>query len=329
MSAMHATNNQILVLGAGVTGLTAALCLAEAGHAVRIRTSAPPQSTTSRAAGAMWGSTFAGPHDAVDRWARTSLEDFRRLAADPDSGVRMATGILASSEGNAPPPAAFPGVEIRASQRRVPGKTCFEATLPVIDMPRYLDHLAARLAELGIEPELAPVASLDAALAEAPVVVNCTGVAARDLVPDPTVRPVRGQHLVVSNPGLAEGFLMTEPLQPTWAGWVVHGERVVLGGLAQDGDEDPRPREADADGILERCAAIEPRLADAKVLGHEVGLRPMRDVVRVEREVRGDVLVVHDYGHGGSGVALSWGCAREVTELVTRDREPRTPGRAA
>ena len=55
-----------------------------------------------------------------------------------------------------------------------------------------------------------------------------------------------------------------------------------------------------------------PALAGATVLRHQVGLRPARPVVRLERE--GDV--VHCYGHGGAGVTLSWGCADEVVALV-------------
>ncbi|HMC79917.1 MAG TPA: FAD-dependent oxidoreductase, partial [Acidimicrobiia bacterium] len=46
-----------------------------------------------------------------------------------------------------------------------------------------------------------------------------------------------------------------------------------------------------------------------------VGLRPFRrDSVRLEREP--GARVIHNYGHGGSGVTLSWGCAEEVSALV-------------
>lgn len=52
------------------------------------------------------------------------------------------------------------------------------------------------------------------------------------------------------------------------------------------------------------------------MIGVEVGLRPGRPIVRLEREVRDGVTVVHDYGHEGSGVLLSWGCAEQVTALA-------------
>jgi D-amino-acid oxidase len=48
------------------------------------------------------------------------------------------------------------------------------------------------------------------------------------------------------------------------------------------------------------------------VLRDQTGLRPVRPTVRVEREGR----VVHNYGHGGAGYTLSWGCAQEVVRLL-------------
>jgi glycine/D-amino acid oxidase-like deaminating enzyme len=59
------------------------------------------------------------------------------------------------------------------------------------------------------------------------------------------------------------------------------------------------------------------RVSPGRVIRTVVGLRPYRPsgfVLRAERI--GDKLVVHNYGHGGGGVTLSWGTARlAVDEL--------------
>jgi D-amino-acid oxidase len=48
------------------------------------------------------------------------------------------------------------------------------------------------------------------------------------------------------------------------------------------------------------------------------GLRPYRDqTFRLEPETVGAKFVVHNYGHGGAGITLSWGCAQEVVDLIT------------
>jgi D-amino-acid oxidase len=55
------------------------------------------------------------------------------------------------------------------------------------------------------------------------------------------------------------------------------------------------------------------------VLAERVGLRPFRKSgVRLERDqLRDGRAVIHNYGHGGGGFTLSWGCAREVLEAAT------------
>jgi len=87
-----------------------------------------------------------------------------------------------------------------------------------------------------------------------------------------------------------------------------------------EGDADLEPHPETTAAILERCCALEPGLAGARVLSVGVGLRPGRPTVRLESERRGAKTVVHDYGHGGAGVTLSWGCAAEVCERVLAAR---------
>lgn len=77
------------------------------------------------------------------------------------------------------------------------------------------------------------------------------------------------------------------------------------------------PNEHTALAILLRCAEVEPRLAQARVLGGRVGARPTRIKVRVDADLLVEgTLVVHNYGHGGAGVTLSWGCAENVLTLL-------------
>jgi D-amino-acid oxidase len=285
---------------------------------VRIRTAAPPQQTTSRAAGAMWGSSFAGPADDVRRWALQSLDDLRALAGEPGTGVRIARGMLAArSTEQGPPEFLFPGVDVVRRHDAPPGfVAAFAIDVPVLDMPRHLDYLLARFEAAGGDLEVRPLRALSDVAGAAPAVVNCSGVGARALVPDPAVRSVRGQHVVVENPGLEE-FFMEEPA-PRRAGWFPHGDHVVLGGCADDDDWRLEPDPALAEEIVRRCAAIEPRLAEARVIEHRVGLRPARPDVRLEEVALGRSRCVHNYGHGGTGVALAWGCARDVCSIVAR-----------
>jgi D-amino-acid oxidase len=91
----------------------------------------------------------------------------------------------------------------------------------------------------------------------------------------------------------------------------------VVGGTAEEGAWGTEPDAAVAEAILARAAALVPALAGAPVRAHKVGLRPGRPSVRLEAERRGAQTIVHNYGHGGAGVTLSWPCADEVVALVS------------
>src|SRR6185312_6996659 len=196
-------------------------------------------------------------------------------------------------------------------------------SMPVVDMRHYLDYLVRRFTAAGGELDLRPVASLREAALHARVVVNCAGADAGRLAGDPAVVPVRGQHVVVDNPGLRE-FLFEFPgrghRSPTFTGIVPHADRVVLGGTAVRGSWNTDPDPADTAAILGRCIAVEPRLAGAEVRDVEVGLRAARPDIRLNDERVEDVTVIHNYGHGGVAVGMSWGCARRVAQLATASR---------
>lgn len=311
-----AMTTDVIVLGAGVIGLSCATVLAEAGARVRIVAADPPAATTSAAATGMAGPVIRGADERAVGWELATVAHLRGLAGG--AGVRTSTGLAAAPAGGpGAPPLADDSFVREATPDELPAGFGFGMwlTLSLVDLPAYLAHLQDRFAAAGGELELRRVDDLVSAAAGAPVLVDCAGVGAGPLCGDGDVHPVKGQQVVVENPGL-DGFFMPAPGPAEWASWHAHGDHVLLGGVRLAHDTDPTPAPSVAAGILERCAALEPRLAGARVLGHRAGLRPERSRVRLEAEQLGDLRVVHCYGHGGTGVLQSWGCAQEVARLV-------------
>jgi D-amino-acid oxidase len=311
--------DDVLIIGAGVIGLTTGIRLAEDGWSVHIRTADDTHDTTSMAAGALCGLAFAEPMDKVPDWDAATQRELAHLAEHPASGVQMRSGLLASRTPIDVPPSirAMSGfADTQPADLPSGFAGGFWIRLPVVDMPRYLDHMLERFRQAGGTVERSRVTSLADAARDAPVIINCAGIGAQQLANDQRLRPVRGQHVVVTNPGIEHFFMEGPPGPAEWASFMPHGDHVVLGGIAQQGVWDMQPDPAIAEGIHQRCVAIEPRLADAEVIEHRVGLRPQRDVVRVEEEVVDGSRCIHNYGHGGLGVTLSWGCAAEVASLL-------------
>ncbi len=308
----HQPSPDIVVIGAGVIGLSTAVCVAERGQRVEVRAQRAPTQTTSAVASAMIGPAMAPGGDEAGRRECASISEFTALAEVTNTGVTMRRGRLASRE-----PLPAPGDLEPCAADEVPSGFAGAswATLALVDMPVYLDYLARRLTAAGGRIELRTVTSLPDLAVEAPLIVNCAGLGARELASDDSVTPVRGQHVIVDNPGLEE-FFIEAPFTPAWAAYWPYPDHVVLGGTQSTEDTSTEPDPQVAQDILRRCIEVEPRLAEARVRGHQVGLRPARPTVRLEVEQIGNSRCVHNYGHGGSGVTLSWGAAFTAASLL-------------
>ncbi len=298
-------------------GLVAAWRLAEAGHRVRVVAAEPPERTTSAVAAAFWYPFRAAPRDRITRWSAETYQELSALTAVPGAGVRMRWGRELYREPTGDPwwGSAVPGWERLGPQALPSGYADgLGLTVPVVDMPRHLAWLGELLAGYGVSVVRQRVRRLDEL--DGHVIVNCTGLGARTLVPDPSLSPLRGQVVVVEQTGLTDWLLdQSDDNNLTYV--VPREESIVLGGTAEEDAEDMTPDPATAAEILDRCAALVPEVAGARVLAHRVGLRPARPAVRLEAESRaGGGTLVHCYGHGGAGVTLAHGCAREIVQLI-------------
>ncbi|WP_255947899.1 FAD-dependent oxidoreductase [Streptomyces odontomachi] len=319
---MSAADPTVVVVGCGVSGLTTALRLRRLGRTVRIVADRPAERTTSAVAGATWFPYKVDPPHRALGWTAASRPVFESLAASSETtGVVLRTCVMLhrSPLGGAPWWAdAAPDLALLGRAQLPPGfADGYSFTQAVIDMPMYLAYLLDRFLAHGGELLHARLSSLTEAARYGDVVVNCCGLGARELCDDPATYPVRGQWLRVDNPGIDR--VLADFDHPDGDAYIIpHRHSCILGGTADENAWDETPGDEVSARIRRRCTELDPRLAGARALEQRVGLRPVRrGGVRLELDTLADgTPCVHNYGHGGAGVTLSWGCADEVTDLV-------------
>lgn len=305
----------ITVVGSGVIGLSSGIRLLEAGHHVTVLARDLAPHTTSSVAAALWhpGEVTAA---RAQTWCTTSLTVLTGLASTPAAGVK-----LVPLHELADKPFTDPGLELAADlqladQNRFPApfNQGYSFTTARLNTPSYMPFLVHWFKQLGGQLEQRTVQSLTDVAAD--LVINASGVDARELAHDTEVYPIRGQVLRVTRPtGLADDIVHVKT-EDTFTYIVPREDDCILGGSYQAHDDNLLADEALANHILERCCLFYPVLAQTQLLEHKVGLRPGRKQVRLEPETIDGVTVIHNYGHGSIGHTLAWGCAAEVVDLV-------------
>lgn len=93
-------------------------------------------------------------------------------------------------------------------------------------------------------------------------------------------------------------------------------DAVWVGGVAEKGNTNPEVTNAEITKILDRAVDMCPELTGCSIREVRVAARPGRSTIRLEPELVSGHLVVHNYGHGGSGWTVMWGCALDVANIV-------------
>lgn len=308
---------RVAIVGAGVSGLTCGIVFAESGFAPSIFAEQIGDRTDSAAAAAIWYPYDVGSGNEVVPWALISYGRFLELARHSQTGVSLQELRVFSRIGAIEPPdwaQPFATRALGASEIPAAFTSGFSIRVPLIETSTYLAYLQTRLTNAG--------GSLTAGvrfenLAEVEnsfdLIVNCSGIGARALVPDTAMEPHRGQVAIVGKLDLPYAVVCDDP--PLMYA-IPRSQDCVLGGTNEVSDNRAPDSSATA-SIIKECQRVLGLLAP-DLLAERVGLRPGRKTgVRVGAEKLPDGrTVIHNYGHGGAGFTLSWGCAQTVLELA-------------
>ncbi|RPB01422.1 FAD dependent oxidoreductase [Choiromyces venosus 120613-1] len=347
--------SKIVVIGAGVAGLTTALLLSKRGHSVAVVAKHMPGDYdveyTSPWAGANY-LPVSSPNTREATWDRITFQELHRLTAQvPESGIHFQDAVIYRREKDAKSVTADWFKELLNEKPWFADLVPEFRTIPKSELPDgvdfgnrwrsmcvntaiYLPYLLSQCLKRGVSFRRGTLEHIREAVnlhqnSTADIVVNCTGLGSRSLagVTDQNLIPARGQIVLVRNTapfmicvsGTDDGDDEAMYMMTRAA-----GGGTVLGGTYQKGDWNGVPDMATAERIMKRAVQWCPELVKEgegveglDVIRHGVGLRPLRiGGARVEREVIGGVRVVHNYGAGGFGYQASYGMAEEAVSLV-------------
>jgi glycine/D-amino acid oxidase-like deaminating enzyme len=196
-------------------------------------------------------------------------------------------------------------------------------TTMMCECKTYLPWLLKRFTSKGGKCMQRKVEKLTDLVGKYDVIVNCPGAWARHVNNDLQVEPLKGQLIKVAAPWVKH-FVNAGDDDDLYI--LVGTGSVALGGTHEKGDWSRTIDPVHRKRIWEGCCRLIPSLEKAEVVEEWAGLRPSRPSICLEKEqlvVGNDTLkVVHNYGHGGSGVTLHWGCAGEAARLVKELLDP-------
>ena len=328
----------VAIVGAGVIGLTATVHLQERFPGkldlTLIADKFSPHTTSDKSAAILWPilperiAMSSQVYD-VKKWIRISFQKFQSIFSSSDNaqvGISLLHGYTyfnslqsepwwkdcmfgvrrVENESGEAKTLSLPSncVEIWASSTFTMNPTCF------------LQWLMGKAKKGGCKVENKRISSLEDLTHSYDIVINCTGLGScKELLFDQRMYPVQGQVVVVKAPWVKHWLLDTCGSSTTCI--IPRGPELVLGGTKVVGDWNETTDPDTLTDIIKRCQDLVPSLVEAEVVSSWAGLRPGRDLVRLEDcECQSGSLLIHCYGHHDKGICLSWGCAMDIGGLV-------------
>ncbi|MFD2823139.1 FAD-dependent oxidoreductase [Lacinutrix iliipiscaria] len=306
----------VTIIGSGIIGLTSALQLQKSGFQVNLIAKERYDKTLSSKVGAIWFPFEVGPKKKTNTWATMTYMHYK-TEESVGNGIIFIPFITAyTPKSNTGWTKQLPeGTVRKATKEELPRgmQMAFISNVPLAEPHLYLPHLFEQFLANGGTFKEREISSLEELASLDTYVVNCTGLGAKTLCNDKELHPMRGQILRCEKMAIVS---CADSTQKGALSYVINrSEDCIVGGTDYENDWNKNNEPADTKLILNRLKGL--CQEDPKIIETLVGLRPRRHSVRFEFD-KTHPNVFHNYGHGGAGFTLAWGCAIELAEILSK-----------
>lgn len=307
---------KLTVVGCGIAGLTSALALQEKGWKVRIVAKEKFDLTLSHKVGAIWFPFEVHPIEKAKIWGAKAYDRYKQEILLNNGVSFIPFTVVYNENSDTSWTKRLPKNAVRdARENELPknAQSAYVATVPLAEPPLYLPNLFARFIKNGGSFEQMEITTLEQLANLDDYVVNCMGLGAKDICKDDKLTAMRGQIL------RADYLDVQSCVNSTQAGSLSYiikrSTDCIIGGTDYLDDWNLNVEQSDTDLILERFIETGLSNEEPKILEQIVGLRPRRTEVRFDHDNQYRNLF-HNYGHGGAGFTVCWGCALELSHIL-------------
>lgn len=306
----------VTVVGSGIIGLTSAIILQEKGFAVNIVAKEDQSHTLSAKVGAVWFPFEIFPAEKANLWANMAYKRYVEESQN-NKAISLIKFISAyNSTTNTHWINSMPeGTVHKAKVCELPTgiDKAYIAEVPLVEPHLYLPYLFAEFERKGGNFSKVCVDTLEELHKLDELVINCTGLGARKLCADNLVYPIRGQILRCKKMMIPSFADSTKQGKLSYA--LERSNDCILGGTDYRDDWNENPTTTDTEKILRRLEQNGVINKRPEILEEVVGLRPARREVRFGFDPKYPN-IFHNYGHGGAGFTVGWGCAMELSHQI-------------
>lgn len=327
------------IIGCGVIGLTTGICLNLSGYDTKIVTESIPnfknylnksdtKIATEYAAASVKPSSidYNRQEKFINQILSDSIEVFDFFTSI--DSVNYTRHYIGGDEFNKP----FYSdtvINYRENTNNPPGEVNESARFKChfIDMPQYIKLLIDTYKNTGGKIREKKINTLD----DIQNPINCTGLGSKELISDHNMKKLKGYlaYVETGNRIKKNGNIISYAYNIDGKSIYCYTQkdRMILGGtvIEDDSDEnfefyDTKLKSVPKHIIYDNRSIISDYFG-TDIFEYDIygvcGYRPYRiGGLRIEK----DNQIIHNYGHGGCGVTLSWGSALKVCEIIEENK---------